>query len=283
MENYSKYYLSLLMIFSLVSCFELSNERYNNLDPNEGRKLSDHYVSLANMRESGSTKNMRLLEKAARINPKNEQAFRELAYPYLYAGIYEKWNEFNQKAIELNPKAWQSQRGHTKLFYFRDYGGALSDFEFADTLTTDANDYVQNKSIEYLKGLCYLGLKNYSSAEECIAKYIKTETTKSGSQFIDQAAYIYLAIIKLHYQNYENALEILDDALKFPTPLSDSYYYKAKAHFMLGEINQAKKAIIEAKLKFDEEEYNKAIYYEVPYQIYLYDIEMLEKEIACFL
>ena len=62
------------------------------MTPDQRRKLSSEYTQLAKKLESGSSKHMRLLEKAVRINNTNDQAHFELSLPYLYNGIYDKWD-----------------------------------------------------------------------------------------------------------------------------------------------------------------------------------------------
>lgn len=289
MASLPKYCLSLLLAigvgsFAIWSCDNLSNELYTDLDPNERRKLSTEYLALGKALGSGSPKSMRVLEKAARIFPENELVWLELAYPYLYAGKYEEWNYHMNKAIELNPQTWQGLRGHQKLYFLRDYGGALYDFDATDTLTIDKTDYASNQSVHYLRGLCYLGLKNYKLAIEFLEKYLEEESNKTGTKDIDPTAYIYLGIIKNEKQDYTAAIEHLRPAIEEKYPLADGFYHSAYAHFMLGNISTASEHIALAREKFGENEYNKSRYvkYEVPHQLYLSQIGALEADIKCF-
>lgn len=282
MENWWKFCLSGLVILSIASCDRLSNETYHKLSEHEKRQLASNYLGLSKLLEQGSPKNMRLLEKAARISPQNELVWRELASPYLTRGFYKEWNAYSEKAIALNPEAWQAWRGHSKLFYFRDYGGALFDFDVTDTLTVDKTDYVHVTSVDYLRGLCYYGLKNYDKSKEYFHLYLEEENAKTGTKEIDASAYLYLGIIENYYQNYEQALELLDKGIAVNEEMADLNYQKAFAHFMSGNISDAVAEIEQAKTLFEEENYHKSRFYEVIDQIYERDLLELEAEIACF-
>ena len=141
---------------------ELSNETYHHLSNDEKRKMSADYTQLSKYCERGSPKNMRLLEKAIRINPDNDLAYRELSLPYLYAGMISEWSSHMAKAVALNAEAWQGWRGYQKLYFLRDYSGALFDFDATDTLTFNKVDYPQNISVdasELAAGIYFLTIR----------------------------------------------------------------------------------------------------------------------------
>ena len=286
MANWLKYYLSICTLLCMISCDRLSNETYHHLSPHEKRKLSADYVTYSNMFSEGSPEYMRTLEKAARINPKNEQAWIGLASAYLLAGEYKEWNKYSSIAVSLNPKATQAQRGHSKLFYLRDYGGALYDFDATDTLTLNKTDYVnlfrKQISVDYLRGLCYFGLKNNDMATTYFMRYINEENAKTGSKEIDPTAYLYLGKIENEKQNYKGAIDLLNKGIDPYTKMADIHYEKAYAHFMLGNIKQAADQNEIAETYFEEKQYHKSLLYEVLDQLYISDIEKLGAEIECF-
>lgn len=284
METCWKYCLSILVLVTSMGCDKLSNETYHHLDPNEKIELSSKYVVMANVMNNTSPKRMRLLEKAIRLNPRNDEAWVRLAEPYLQKGLYKEWSQYNDKAIKLNPEQWQAQRGQAKLFYFRDFAGALYDFDVTDTLTVDKPDYIYNTSVDYLRGLCYYGLKNHDKATEYFNLYLKTENEKTGSKQIDKTAFLYLGMIENYHQNYEDAIKILEKAIGEYDHFADIYYQLALSNFMLGNIEVAAQHIEKSKKLFDQNDYHKQRFrlYEMIDQLYLGDIERLEKEIACF-
>jgi len=188
-----------------------------------------------------------------------------------------------EKAISLNPQEWQGNRGYTKLSFFKDYGGALYDFEAHDTIKTDISYSGKVYSTHYLKGLCYLGLKNYEQATQSFSTYLETEKKKQGSFEINPMAQIYLGIIDNQLQQYKSALIYLENSLKEEEPLADAYYHAAFANFMLGKAALANDQIIKAIELFEEDNYNKSRLVEVQYQVYLRDLERLKEDIECFL
>ena len=261
---------------------ELSNETYNHLSNAERQKMSADYVSLARYAYFGTPKHMRIMEKAIRLDPRNELAWKRMSAPYLSRGLYEQWHDFSDKAIKLNPKAWQGWRGFQKLFYFRDYGGALYDLDATDTLTVNKTDYAENYSVDYLRGLCYLGLKNYHRSKEFFELYLDKESKDTGSNDIDQTAYVYLAIIENDYQRYESAIKFLEK-VDDEDIAGDMHYQLAYAQFMLGKVSEAHANIGKSREELEEGNYHKNNQYEVMHQLYDSQIEELSSQIECFL
>lgn len=284
MENCWRYYLSMFLLFLLCGCDHFSNETYHHLEQTERRKLSSDYVSLAHTTyDGGSPKRMKLLEKATRLDPRNEQAWAELASPYLLRGMYDEWHNHMDKAIDLHPEEMQARRGRDKLFYFRDYAGALYDFDVTDTLTVEKPDYIYNTSVDYLRGLCYYGLKNHKKSKEYFNKYIKTENEKTGSKQIDNTAFLYLGMIANNEQDYDAAISILEKGLEQGEELADHHYQIAFAHFMSGDAQTAIKSITLCHELFDTDDFQNNRFYEVINQLYQRDIDALKADIECFL
>lgn len=266
----------------MASCVELSNETFKDLTVQERQKKSGDYVSLARYAKMGSPKHMRILDKAIRLDPRNELAWKRMSGPFLFNGLYEEWNRYSDKAIKLNPKEWQGWRGYQKLFYFRDYGGALYDLDATDTLTLNKTDYAENHSVDYLRGLCYLGLKNHKKAEEFFQMYLDKEAAYEGSVQTDQTVYTYLAIIANYQQDYKKAIELLDK-VDDEDISTDKFYQLAFAQFMLGYISQADENIKKARESYEEGHYHKNYVFEVLHQVYESHIESLARDIECFL
>ncbi|NNK89577.1 MAG: hypothetical protein HKO89_03135 [Saprospiraceae bacterium] len=249
------------------------------MSPDERRTLSADYTQLAKRLERGSSQNMRLLEKAIRINPSNDLAHYELSIPYLHNGMYEKWNNHITQAVELNPQAWQGWRGYSKLFFLRDYGGALVDLDATDTLTVDKTDYAQNMSVDYLRALCYLGLNNLEKSREYFMIYTEKEEASVGEKFVNENAFLYLAIIELMDEKPGTALEYLNRAVKFEEGLADMYFHKARALYKLNFVKEARESFEKAKALFDEGRYLRGYRYEAIEQIYESDFQRLKDKL----
>ncbi len=273
-----RYYLRIFLVFILFcSCDAIINETYHKMTMDKRRMLSAEYTQLAKRLERGSPDNMKLLEKAIRINPSNDQAHYELSIPYLYNGLFEKWNYHIDRAIDLNAQAWQGMRGYYKLLYLKDFGSALFDLDATDTLTIEQTDYAHNMSMDYLRGLCYLGLKNYDKSKEYFQIFVDKETVAVGEKFVDENAFLYLGILDAGKGFHQEAINYFDRAIKFEEGLADVYYHKAKCLVRLNRIQEAKEQIGIAKLKFSEGYYLRGYMYRAQEQIYSNDIETLEQ------
>lgn len=281
MESYWKYFLSVIVgIVLLTSCDALVNESYHRMSMNDRRALSADYTQLALRLERGSPQHMRLLEKAIRINPQNDLAHHELSMPYLFRGILHKWAYHSNRAIALNPEAWQGWRGYYKLFYFRDYGGALFDLDATDTLTVNQTDYAHNMSADYLRGLCYLGLNNLDKAEEYFNIYIKQETQENGPEYVDENAFLYLGIINNYRKNYEAAIKQFERAIQYESGIADVHYHRARSYYELGRQDQAREELNRARRLMEEDKNLRGYYYEAIEQIYPSDIDKLQARLG---
>ncbi len=275
-----RFCLSIILVcIALQSCVKLSNERYNRLTIDERRALSAEYTQLAKRLEMGSAKNMQLLDKAVRINPKNDLAWRELSLPYLYAGMYEEWNQHIVKAIELNAQAWQAWRGYDRLFFFRDYAGALFDLDASDTLTRNQVDYPQNISVDYLRGLCYFGLKDYDKSVEYFQSFVQDETIKLGEGYLDESVFIYLGLIAIRQNKLKTAIGYFQRGNKFEESFADFNFHLAKVYCILDETELAQKELDIARNKFEDNNRLRGYRFEAIEQIYLSDIDALQEQL----
>jgi len=275
-----KYCLSLLAIISLIcSCDNMSNETYHKLSEAERKTISLEYTQLAQKLEKGSPDNMKLLEKAIRINPDNDLAWRELSIPYLYRGMIKEWSDCINEAVRINPQSWQCRRGYDKLYYLRDYIGALYDLDVMDTLTPNVVDYVSSTSVDYLRGLCYLGLKDFENSKKYFNKYIEYEKKEVGEKYVDEDVFLYLGIIANYENDFDLALKHLDRAEKFEVSVAEVDYHKGIAFLNKGEYELAKKTLMVARKKYEEEKFLQSYFYEPFERIYISDIITLEAQL----
>ncbi|NNE14865.1 MAG: tetratricopeptide repeat protein [Saprospiraceae bacterium] len=280
MERLLKYCLSLcLASFLFMSCDNIIKETFHKMTVEEKKQLSKDYVRLANLTERGSSKAMRILEKAVRLDPQNDQAWRELSLPYLHAGLYSEWSENMRMAIEINPENWQGWRAYDRLFYVRDYAGALFDLDATDTLTKNQVDYLQNTSVDYLRGLCYLGLKDYNKSIEYFNIYIEDDKKKVGDKFVDETAFLYLGIVYLKEDKYQEAIQNLQRGILYEEGNADFHFHLARAYCFLGDLDEARKQLTIAKKKFEDRNAMRGFRYEAIEQIYLSDILELEADL----
>lgn len=264
----------------MLSCNNITKDHFHNMSSEEKEKLSKKYEELAALLEKGSPNHMRLLEKALRINPKNDMAWRQLSLPYLYAGMLKEWHYHMDNAIMLNPQVWQGWRAYDRLYYLRDYSGALYDLDATDTLTLNQVDYLENTSVDFLRGLCYLGLNNFEMAHELFDKFIEHEKEKVGEKFVDESVFLYKGIINLKEQKYNEAIQNLKRGIEYEAGSADFHYYLSQAYCHLGQIESAKEQLLIAVNKVEQNDrllgYRIGYRYEPIGRVYNEDIEDLK-------
>lgn len=271
MEKLLKYCLSFLLLIFILSCDK-------QLSPEERKIKSDeminggHFVLGPHMQ--GSPEMMTYTEKAIQLDSLNADAWRELSIPYLKRGMPHKWKPLFEKAVHLDSIQWQPWRGYLYLWFYRDYKKAIADFDASDTLTPNFIDAPQGHSVDYWRGICYLGLKDYENSLAYFDKYINNEIEESGEDWVEVTAFLYRGIVYFETENYEEALLNFDKQLQYSRHLSaDAKYYKAQILKTQNKLEKAKTLIEEAINDFNVGYYNNRPYVETLRQIYLEDLK----------
>jgi tetratricopeptide (TPR) repeat protein len=104
------------------------------------------------------------------------------------AGDFHTGFIYLNKAVELNPTSHLGYRGWIRLRKIRDYDNALSDFDRLDSLTPNFVDAPWGEDIDFLRGECYFGKKNYPKAIELFNRNIKNQK----EDWADIHSFVYL-------------------------------------------------------------------------------------------
>lgn len=227
----------------------------------------------------GSVPDQFMLDEALMYHPDNAAAWRERGTAYVKRGLAQEAMAYYGKAVELDPVEWQGWRGYLYLYLYRDYEKAIADFDATDTLTPDFTDYPQGQSVDYMRGLCYYGLKDYTTALRYFSKYIEEVTLDVDESWVDTYAFLYRGLTFEKLDNPDAALLDFNTALKYYPNLSDCFYHKSRIYSKMGDNKKAMVLLQEAKKFYSQDYFHQRPYVEVQEQIYLYDIELLEKEI----
>lgn len=279
MVKLSKSCLNLLALIFLFSCQPADNYKDYSLD--ERKKMSAEHLEDAEKNfGQGTPECMNLIEIALQLDPNNAAAWRELSVAYLKRGLPHEWKPLFDKAVELDPVAWQGWRGYLKLFFYRDYESAIADFNATDTLTPNFTDYPQSMSVDYQRGLAYFQLNENEKALDYYTRYINEVTTKSGEDWVDVNAFIHRAIVYIKIEEFEKAIEDLEKCLKYYPSSADAYYHLSTINLQLGNKAMAKEQLLKAKQLFEKGYYMHRTYVETFRQIYLSDIAKIEKELG---
>lgn len=276
-----KYYLSLLLLCSIgISC----NRQDNTIPKEEGIQLSKELLEQEYISHNfdgpmqGSPIGMQMLDSILELDPTNAAAWRELSIPYLKRGIPHEWKPLFDKAVHYDAKTWQPWRGYLYLWFYRDYKKAIADFNASDTLT-DYIDHPQGHSVDFWRGIAYLGLNDYENSISYWDKHIKKETDESGEDWVELEAFLYRGIAYYESENPEKALEDFDKAIHYFKQSADAKYYKSKILFERKNTKEALELVEDAIADFKAGYFNNRSYVETLRQIYIEDLEDLKKSI----
>ena len=280
MEKLLKYCLSFLVFIVLFSSCNSKEVDTSNLSQQERRELAKETYKNATFFHQGSARSVSGIYHATQIDSTYDKAVRELSVAYLKRGMPHKWKPQFEKAVKLNPTEWVPWRGYLYLLFYRDYKKAIADFDASDVLTPNFIDRPQGQSVDYWRGVAYLGLKDTKNSIAYFDKYIDQETKEAGEDWVELTAFLYRGIAHYESENYEKALINFDLLLKYSEDLyADGKYYKALIYNKQGKVLEAKTLINSAIEDFKDGYYNNHNYVEVLREIYLEDLELLQREL----
>ncbi|WP_299432868.1 tetratricopeptide repeat protein [uncultured Aquimarina sp.] len=273
MEKLQKYFLSFVIASIVIAC-------NSNLSEEEQQARADEMINSGNIILSphfqGSPKMMTYVEEAIALDPESADAWRELSIPYLKRGMPNKWKPLFDKAVELDPEEWQGWRGYLYLYFYRNYKKAIEDFNATDILTPDFDDAPQGQSVNYMRGIAYLGLKDYTKSLSYFDAYINDQANSSGEQYAEVTAFLYRGIVYYQTNDFENAKKDFLKVLKYSgNHYADAHYYLAKCFWKERKKNEASVHIEKAIEDFNLGYFHSRGYVEVLYQIYSQDLEEL--------
>jgi tetratricopeptide (TPR) repeat protein len=262
MDKLLKYFLSSILLIFLVSC------------KTKEEKVKDAY-DFGFLHYQGTPMHMNAFAYALELDSTKAETYRELSVTYLKRGIPHIWKDWYDGAVEYDPITWQPWRGYLYLWFYRDYKKAIADFDASDTLT-DYIDYPQGHSVDFWRGIAYLGLNDYDNSIFYWNKHITKETEDSGEDWVELEAFLYRGIAYYESGNSEKALKNFNKLIHYFKQSADAKYYKA---LILKENGNTEGAIIlteEAIVDFNAGFYNNRGYVETLRQIYLEDLEELK-------
>ena len=266
METLQKYCLSLVIICSLFSC------KTDKEDVLEILELGKHF--------QGSPQSLNTLTKVLELDSTNAEAYRELSIPYLKRGIPNHWKTYMDQAVNLDSLSWIGYRGYNYLWFYRDYKKAIADFDATDILTPNFTDHPQGHSVDYWRGIAYLGLNDYKNSIAYFDTYINQEIEESGEDWVELTAFLYRGIAYYETGDLENAMINFEKQLQYSRNLSaDAKYYKAKIFKDQGDLENARLSINSALEDFNIGYFNNRPYVETLRQIYIEDLNFLKSEL----
>jgi tetratricopeptide (TPR) repeat protein len=171
-----------------------------------------------------SVKRQLYLDSALAIVPDNAQLWQQKAMPLFKQQKYEVGMPFLDSAVKYDTeKHWLEYRAFMKCIFQKSYRAALIDFNRAQK--QNGNSYIMDHQYEFYKGLCYLQLNEFDSAEYLLNKVIAAELKERKEAH--QLHWFYLGVVKYEQENYAEAIQNFDKSLLQYVHFSDAQYYKA--------------------------------------------------------
>jgi len=197
----------------------------------------------SNREKSNLMVNALQYEKAIEYDQDNSDAWMERSVSFNKAGDFKKGFEYLDKAVQLNPSLHLGYRGWIRLRKIRDYDKALIDFDQLDRLTPNFVDAPWGEDIDFLRGECYFGKKEYEKAIELFNRNIKNQK----EDWADIHSFVYLGLCEYELGNYEKAITEFQRGLKQSESTPESYFGMARAYQKLGKMEKAKENILKTE------------------------------------
>ena len=274
MDKLLKFFLSIFSVLFIYSCNETTKEPENE----SSRELAEKALKSGENLLQGSPESMKRIEEAIALDTTYAEAIRELSVAYLKRGIPHKWKPIFDKAVEKDAATWQPWRGYLYLWFYRDYKKAIADFNASDTLT-DYIDHPQGHSVDFWRGIAYLGLNDHENSIAYWDRHIAKETEESGEDWVELEAFLYRGIAFYEAKEPEKALENFNKVIQYFKQSADAKYYKSLVLFEQGNFEEALKLVEEAIADFEAGYFNNRDYVETLRQIYTENLEDLKEAI----
>lgn len=282
MEKSLKYCLSFLAATIIFSCQKNNYEYYEKeFTPEEKLELAETLLSGMGYRYyyQGSVGEQMLLKHAEIYNPEHAEVWRERGIPYLKRGIASGYLPNYDKCVKYDSLEWQGYRGYCTLYFYRDYKRALIDFNQLDTLTPNFTDYPQATSIDYMRGLCHIGLGNPETALEYLNRFLKKDGERVGYEYLEPVSYIAKGKCLQALNRMDEAQAAFEFGIKNHEKNADMEYYLALHLYEQNKNSEALKWVQKSKESFINSYRNFRPYVEEFFQVYWVDILELEEKI----
>jgi len=204
-------------------------------------------------------------EAAIELDQDNSDAWMERSVSLNKAGDFNQGFEYLDKAVVLDPQKHLGYRGWIRLRKMRDYDKALIDFDRLDSLTPNVVDAPWGEDIDFLRGECHFGNKDYLKA----IKFFNRSVKNQDEDWADVHTFVYLGLCEYELGNYEKAVSEFKRALAQSESVCEAHFGLAKTYRELGNFELEKIHIEKAE--------DKMIYKrDDPYNEYLNEIYLSE-------
>lgn len=189
----------------------------------------------------------------------------------LKIGNYVKAYHHMDEAVRLRPAYYIGDRGSMRLFYLRDYEGAISDYEKAFELSgNDVLNVSWGDNTLFCLAIAHCQAGNYEDCRTWMNRYLEGWIEREQDpDFIDPYAYHFRGLSYFREDNFPAALAEFDQAIDLYERISESWYWKAWCHHHLGDSKAACEAIGNAISLMEQGYMRRDKYREFFEQVYL--------------
>ncbi|PCH75940.1 MAG: pilus assembly protein PilF [Flavobacteriaceae bacterium] len=198
--------------------------------------------------------------------PAYSDAYFEQSVPFNKRGDFATGFDLLNKAVALDPTGHLGYRGYMKLRFLRDYKNALIDLNTLDSLTPNFSDAPWGEDIDFLRGECYVGMKEYQKAIGCFNRNIK----ENKEDWVDLNTFVYLGICEHELGNYKRAIVAYKRALKQSMYTPEAHFGLAKIYLKLDDLVKVNEHLLKAEKWIDYKREDR--YKEFQNEIYLWEI-----------
>ena len=266
----------ILIIIALLF-FQFSNAQVKENKIVVKKSIADsiklnHYLDEVNKYSLFHVKRQLYLDSVLTLEPKWAQIWQQKAMPLFKMRKYELGMTYLDSAVKYDNKdhSYLEYRAFIKCIFQKDYKASLADFDSIQKIKSTG--YVMDHPFNFYRGLCFLQLNKFDSAEVAFTKCMEEEE-KIYKVSINHLHWFYLGIIYYEKENYSKAIEYFNKSQEIYSHFSDAKYYKSLCLQNLGKIDEAYKIATEAKNDLEKgytiNEGNTP-YEFYPYQIYTY-------------
>ncbi len=266
MVYYRRTIVVICLVFGVIGC--------------QNEYSSSYYFNKQKQYIQGSVEEQLYLDKALKLDSLHVEALVEKSVAFNKRGQYATGMHYLNKGVALDPIEHLGYRGFIKLYMLRDYDGAVQDFLRLDSLTPEYRDAPWGEDIYKVIGLAYMGMNDFEKALVSINRSIEEITKDEGEDWIESRTFMYQGICLMKRQEMDLALLSFDKQIQYCKECPSGYYYKAKVLIEVGsdKIEEMEYLLEKANSLAQKGLIESSPYFELPFQIYLSDINELIKE-----
>lgn len=247
--------ISFIKIYAQPNC-EAFLYHYKDTLKYEACKKSEQIEGLYQFSKEYQT----ILDESIKIDSTFAYAYRKKSTAYLKSGDFITWKQLMDKAVKYDPEGNLEYRGLMRFKCFRDYNGALSDFQKLESLG------VQPDHLSITKSLCYYSKGEIEKATEILENQLKIHDD------LGLIGYLHLGVFYLEQKNYRKAIHCFYKQIEV-NEIAESHFYLALSLMNLQLSEEYFSHLEEAKNLYIQGMRMSDVYIDPIHKIYLEDIE----------